>query len=106
MSVSLINPLTCGFAKCATHFVLSKHIAEDKTENIKQNQACAFLHRYKVFRDIFKDREDAFDVEYKTFQKNLRALRKFMTNWSRNGNSQEKKTYLESFRSGKMAEIK
>ena len=97
MSLSFIHPLTCGFAKCAAHFVLSKNFTEDKTENIKQNQARAFLHRYEVFKDIFKDREDAFDVEYKTFLKNLQALRKCMTKWSRNGNSQEKKTYLETF---------
>ena len=77
MASLLISPLTCGFAKVAVRFVLSKkNIDREKGEGMsKYIKARIFQLQHEEFQNIFKDRKEAFKVDYKNFQRIMQKLR-------------------------------
>ena len=99
MASSLVNPLTCGFAKVAVHFVFSKkkNIDREKGEGMSKYKARIFQLQHEEFQYIFKDRKEAFKVDYKNFQRSMQKLRQCMAEWGRNGSTESKRLYLDSF---------
>ena len=74
--MSIIDPLTCGFAKVAVFSLLSnptnlQRLDKEKATVFKSRE---FKYRYDKFHEIFKDNED-FRVAYQHFTWNFPKIK-------------------------------
>ena len=86
MAASLLNPLTCGYAKKAVAFeIMSKSpaIKKDSREGGNKYKTKASTLQYQAFNDTFRDRADQFKLSYKDFIKKAPKLKEIFKNWNR-----------------------
>ena len=96
MNESLLSPNTCCFAKVAAIFS-SKEARKKLTSNKGHKGNSAFLElRFKIFKDVFKSREDVYNVDFRYFNKKVVKLESVITHWN-SWKLDERKKFLETF---------
>ena len=100
MASSLLNPLTCGYAKVAAYTIFKKPTAQllkrEPNEGSQKFKARVLQTQHKEFLDIFHDRPNDFKPEYKQFYISISKLKGLFVRWNKD-NSVANKTYQDIF---------
>lgn len=99
MSSSFLCSSSCGYAKVAAVEIARAVEAEIKRaekEGTSKFRSRIQQEQFHRFNDVFKERADAFRVEFLHFQKKLPGIRKAFSNWNSRKKA-EKQTFLEQF---------
>ena len=100
MASSLLNPLTCGYAKVAAYTIFKKPTAQllkrEPNEGSQKFKARVLQAQHKEFLDIFHDRPNDFKPEYKQFYMSISKLKGLFVRWNKD-NSVANKTYQDTF---------
>ena len=105
-AASLVNPLTCGFAKVAAYQITSAPPAfkREPREGVNKFKARVLGAQYQEFLHTFRSRQDAFKIEYSEFTVRVLKLKETCKKWSRN-KPEEKKAYFEEFKTEKWLKL-
>ena len=96
MDQGLISPLTCGFARVAA-YRSTKEAKRHFPSNKKLIGNSDFLKkRFSIFEEVFISRKEAFNVDFRHFNKKILKLESTIDHWNFR-RLDEKKLFLDTF---------